>query len=282
MVGLRRGLWRLSLGSDDVPKMGSPPRPRSRQRSSKPGRIQPCHRRSPSWPPGTVAPCARPLRTRPSRARRRWSTSQPRAAIRTSMATPAQNSQRRRGRRRQPSRRKQGRTPANFSRDYAHGAFRRRRCSRRCQSTRWCCRSQAGRRPLLGQIIVFHPPAGADPINPVCGNSSQGAGHSAACDEPTPKESRQTFIKRVVGLPGDHIRILNGDIYRNGVKEDAPYTEPCSSEDTTCTFTTTITVPPGDCYVLGDNRGRIGRQPVLGSSPAGLHHRHRRLLPTSQ
>jgi signal peptidase I len=112
----------------------------------------------------------------------------------------------------------------------------------------------SGTTPTLGQIIVFHPPAGADPINPVCGNSSQGAGHSAACDEPTPKESRQTFIKRVVGLPGDHIRILNGDIYRNGVKEDAPYTEPCSSEDTTCTFTTTITVPPGDCYVLGDNR----------------------------
>ncbi len=34
--------------------------------------------------------------------------------------------------------------------------------------------------PGLGDIVVFHPPAGADPLTPVCGNPDQGAGHAQA------------------------------------------------------------------------------------------------------
>src|SRR5215831_2546106 len=48
--------------------------------------------------------------------------------------------------------------------------------------------------PSLGDIVVFHPPKGADPATPICGNPSQGAGHSQACARPTPAESSQTFI----------------------------------------------------------------------------------------
>src|SRR3984885_9429339 len=43
--------------------------------------------------------------------------------------------------------------------------------------------------PGIGDIVVFHPPAGADSDNPVCGDSSQGTGHPQACDQPTPQES---------------------------------------------------------------------------------------------
>src|ERR1700761_1114220 len=39
--------------------------------------------------------------------------------------------------------------------------------------------------PGVGDIVVFHPPAGADPSNPICGNSAQGSGHGQACDRPT-------------------------------------------------------------------------------------------------
>src|ERR1700760_410225 len=55
--------------------------------------------------------------------------------------------------------------------------------------------------PNLGGVVVFHPPAGANPPPAVCGSSAQGSGHAQACDAPTPAESNQTFIKRVVGLP---------------------------------------------------------------------------------
>src|ERR1022692_1184616 len=53
--------------------------------------------------------------------------------------------------------------------------------------------------PSVGDIVVFHPPAGAAPATPVCGASDEGAGHQRACNVPTTNESSQTFIKRVVG-----------------------------------------------------------------------------------
>src|ERR1700757_320784 len=52
--------------------------------------------------------------------------------------------------------------------------------------------------PSLGDVVVFHPPHGADFDNPVCGDPNEGPGHAGACDQPTPQASTQTFIKRVV------------------------------------------------------------------------------------
>src|ERR1700735_4035404 len=39
--------------------------------------------------------------------------------------------------------------------------------------------------PSLSDVVVFHPPAGADPATPVCGDPNQGSGHPQACDTPT-------------------------------------------------------------------------------------------------
>ena len=66
--------------------------------------------------------------------------------------------------------------------------------------------------PSVGDIVVFHPPHGADLGDGVCGNPNQGGGHPQACDTPTPTQSSQTFIKRVVGVPGDMIRIVDGHV----------------------------------------------------------------------
>jgi signal peptidase I len=109
-------------------------------------------------------------------------------------------------------------------------------------------------KPSLGDIVVFHPPQGADPSQPVCGNPNQGAGHLQACDKPTPGESNQTFIKRVVGVPGDRIQILAGHVLRNGVREKDSYIYPCGN-DSSCNFPTPVVVPPGDYFMMGDNRG---------------------------
>jgi signal peptidase I len=108
--------------------------------------------------------------------------------------------------------------------------------------------------PSVGDIVVFHPPAGADPASPVCGDTNEGTGHSQACDVPTPKESSQTFIKRVVGGPGDTIKIIDGHVYRNGVAEKDSYTLPCGGGPS-CNFPTQIKIPPGDYFMMGDNRG---------------------------
>jgi signal peptidase I len=38
-----------------------------------------------------------------------------------------------------------------------------------------------------------------------------------------PVDITQTFVKRCMGVPGDHIRIINKQVYLNGVKLDEPY-----------------------------------------------------------
>jgi signal peptidase I len=108
--------------------------------------------------------------------------------------------------------------------------------------------------PHIGEIMVFHPPKNYD----VCADPNQGAGGTGAdagmaCDVAQKTPSSVTFVKRVVGLPGDQLKIINGDVYRNGKKEDAPYIIACDGAES-CNFPETITVPKGDYYMMGDNR----------------------------
>jgi signal peptidase I len=121
-------------------------------------------------------------------------------------------------------------------------------------------------RPSVGDIVVFHPPAGADPATPVCGASNQGAGFPQACGVPTEAESSQTFIKRVVAGPGDHLQIVNGHVIRNGHQEKDSYTEPCGN-DPSCNFRTPIVIPPGDYFMMGDNRGESDDSRFWGPVP---------------
>jgi len=107
--------------------------------------------------------------------------------------------------------------------------------------------------PTIGDVMVFHPPAQysfcADPLQ---GQSAAGV-KKQACDLAQKTPSTETFVKRVVGLPGDHLQIINGHVIRNGKREPDSYTIPCMGQ-TYCNFPKTIVVPKGDYYMMGDNR----------------------------
>jgi signal peptidase I len=106
----------------------------------------------------------------------------------------------------------------------------------------------------VGDIIVFHPPADYnDCANPDQGQPDSSPGPQQACDATQRTDSSTTFIKRLVGLPGDHLQIRNGHVIRNGVAESDSYIVPCHGE-ADCNFTETIVVPRGEYYMMGDNR----------------------------
>ena len=85
-----------------------------------------------------------------------------------------------------------------------------------------------------GDIVVFQPPASW--------HSGQGA----------------PFIKRVIGLPGDRIDLMDGFVIVNGVQLDEPYLfaregEPEPTEPS-IDGTTSWVVPDGGLFVMGDHR----------------------------
>ncbi|MGH2914951.1 MAG: signal peptidase I [Solirubrobacteraceae bacterium] len=113
--------------------------------------------------------------------------------------------------------------------------------------------------PGVGEVVVFHPPRGADLgpgrcADPQQGFATDGAALAAPCDRPLASQSTQTFVKRVVGLPGDLLQIVGGQVIRDGKREPDTYITACGGVPE-CTFSRQIRVPAGDYYMMGDNRG---------------------------
>jgi signal peptidase I len=106
--------------------------------------------------------------------------------------------------------------------------------------------------PQVGDIVIFHPPTGADPANPLCGSGDEGVGYSPPCGVSVAEESKATLIKRVVAGPGDTVVIVNGHAVVNGLTGQ-PQLAGCDDK-TRCEFPSPITVPAGEYFLLGDNR----------------------------
>ncbi len=114
-----------------------------------------------------------------------------------------------------------------------------------------------------------------------------------------PVDITQTFVKRVIGLPGDRLKMVNRNVYRNGVQLNEPYTYHKFSYDASRdnfpgepsmfaeglqaqyqrdmldhhVTNGEIVVPPNSYFAMGDNRdnsldsrywGFVPRENIIG------------------
>lgn len=73
-------------------------------------------------------------------------------------------------------------------------------------------------------------------------------------EAPPQAANNEDFIKRVIGMPGDTVLIKRGVVYINGQALNEPYLNPRPDPDAPQENTGPFHVPPGEYFVMGDNR----------------------------
>src|SRR6266446_4120613 len=82
-----------------------------------------------------------------------------------------------------------------------------------------------------------------------------------------PLDRTKSFIKRVVGLPGDDVEIRRGRVYINGKSLEEPYV-PSQYVDTAAYGP--VEIPRDEYFVIGDHRISSNDSRVFGPVPAAF------------
>ena len=78
-----------------------------------------------------------------------------------------------------------------------------------------------------------------------------------------------SYIKRVIGLPGDHIVIKDGKVYINDKEIEESYLQPGVVTDDGNGYCIDVTVPENTVFAMGDNRSQSTDCRCFGCIPLG-------------
>jgi signal peptidase I len=80
-----------------------------------------------------------------------------------------------------------------------------------------------------------------------------------------PLDTRKDYIKRVIGLPGDRVQLVNKQLLINGRPTEDPHAS--YSVNGSMRMFGPVTVPSGHLFVMGDNRDESSDSRVWGFVP---------------
>jgi len=106
-----------------------------------------------------------------------------------------------------------------------------------------------------GDVVVFKDPGDwlSNQVTPPATRFQRGLNDVLTFVGLRPVDAGEHLVKRVIGLPGDHIVCTDpaAPVAVNGVALDEPYLAPGSQP---CGMVLDTTVPPDSLWVIGDNR----------------------------
>lgn len=136
--------------------------------------------------------------------------------------------------------------------------------------------------PKRGEIITFEAPSKVsyssesevDLKNPVAKYEKEPKSWWGKFAYYVLEIGKESYIKRVIALPGEHVKIENGKVYINGEELAEPYLQP--GVTTNANYETTYSnynyfsefiVPEGYIFAMGDNRSQSTDCRAFGCIP---------------
>ena len=115
--------------------------------------------------------------------------------------------------------------------------------------------------PERGDIITFEAPTvtyrteeDTDISNPVAIYEDEEINIFESFSYIVLEIGKTSYIKRVIGLPGDHVQIRNGKVYINEEELEEDYLQPGIITDDAEGMFSDIIVPENTVFAMGDNR----------------------------
>ena len=128
--------------------------------------------------------------------------------------------------------------------------------------------------PERGEIITFEAPSKKsftateiDNNNPVAKYENEPTNIFGKFVKYVLEFGKDSYIKRVIALPGEHVEIKDGKVYINGEELDEPYLQDGVVTDVVGVGFSDFVVPENTVFAMGDNRPHSTDCRVFGCIP---------------